>query len=344
MKTDLSKKYGHLLADFVNAEGTEEAVLTFLSGLQRHYSYSTDFFENLRIQFPSINIISTSLNDVEKELLKLILKKKEIVDQLNDQFKLINYGIENYDPLSKTISMMSLEWNRDTSDGAAQDNQTGLPQADGGGFLQTLKMLGLSIVDGPVSIKIDAIKGEIENLLGSLAARQIINLIKTGHEIEELILMLADGKYEDLQLMAEEHREVFNFHKKIDTIRNDFAETLRMVIDGRPFHDIPILVSYLEIYNRVEFQRLIIGDQNRLIPVFSIDERQYFAVNEAEGWIDALQKLIAYCLIEFVKSEKNLVCLKKCITCGRYFIARQPKTQKYCMIKCRIKRIQPVSY
>ena len=76
-------------------------------------------------------------------------------------------------------------------------------------------MLGLSIVDGPVSIKIDAIKGEIENLLGPLAAGQILNLIMAGHEIEELILKCGDDKYNDLQMLAEEHREVFNFHIKI---------------------------------------------------------------------------------------------------------------------------------
>lgn len=337
MKTDLSKKYGLLLADFVNSDSPEDAVLSFLNSLQHYLSFSTDFSEKLKDQFPSINMITTSLNDTEKELLKRILKKKEIVDQLNDQFKLINYGIENYDPLSKTISMVSLEWNRETAQSAADDNQTGLIESDAGGFLQTLKMLGLSIVDGPVSIKIDAIKGEIEDLLGPLASGQIINLINAGHEIEELILKLAEGKYNELQLLAEEHREVFDFHNKIDRIQNGCADTLRMVIADRPFHDIPPLVSYLELYNSVGFHQLIIGDKNHLIPVFSIDESQSLAVNEVEGWINALQKIIAYCLIEFVKSKKSLNCLKKCLACGRYFMARQPKTQKFCTKACRLK-------
>jgi hypothetical protein len=338
MNTDLSKKYGHLLADFVNSNGTDEAVLSFLSGLQRQFSFSMDFFESARNQFPSTNTITASLNDLEKEFLKLILKKKEIVDQLNDQFKLISYGIEDYDPLTKTISMTSLQLNRDTVGGVTGDNQTGLAEPNGGGFLQTLKMLGLSIVDGPVSIKIDAIKGEIENLLGPLAAGQILNLIMAGHEIEELILKCGDDKYNDLQMLAEEHREVFNFHIKIERFQNDCAETLRMVIDGRPFHDIPTLGSYLEIYNRVGSHRMIIGDKNRLIPVFSTDEGQFIAEDEIQGWIETLEKIIAFCLIEFLKSEKSRKHLKKCRTCSSYFIARQPKTQKFCRKRCRINK------
>ncbi|UCD79900.1 MAG: hypothetical protein JSW26_00255 [Desulfobacterales bacterium] len=341
MNSNHSKKFGHLLVDFINADSTEKALHSFLYNLQQHFSFSTDFYERIKNLFPSINIFAASLNNDEYRLLELILMKKGIVEKLNDQFKLINYSIENYDPFSRTISLISLEWNRDSAGKEEKEGQMGAPEPDGGGFLQTLNLLGLSIVDGPVSIKVDAIRSEIEELLGPLAAGQINNLIEAGHAIEELIRGLPARKYEALQSLAEEHRELINFHKKVGGIQSDCEETLRMLMGGRPYHDIPPLIAFLEKYNTAEYQRLIIADNNRLVAVFPIDERKYFAIREIEGWLDALQKVIAYCLIEFLKSAKNINYLKKCRACSRYFIARQPKRQKFCRKACREKRQPP---
>jgi len=342
MKPDHSKKLGHLLVDFINADGTENALHSFLHNLQYNFSFSTDFYQRVKNLFPSINIFAASLNRDEYKLLELLLAKNRIVEKLNDQFKLINYGIENYDPFSRTISLTSLEWNHNTAGRGEKNGGADLLEPNGSGFLQTLRLLGLSIVDGPVSIKIDAVKGEIEELLGPRAAGQISNLVEKGHEIEELISRLPDGKYETLQLLAEEHRDLLGFHKKVGGIQSDCEETLRMLMDGRPFHDIPALVEFLEIYNTDESHRLMITGNNRLVAVFSIDERKYFTIREIDGWLDALQKVIAYCLIEFLKSEKNINCLKNCRTCGRYFIARQPRIQKFCSKECRKNR-QPTA-
>ena len=233
---------------------------------------------------------------------------------------------------------MSLEWNRDTSGSLLNGEKSGSTVTDSGGFLQTLKLLGLSIADGPVTIKIDAIRAEIENLLGPVAAGQISNLISVAHEIEELIERLGEAKYEILQQLAEEQREIFDFHKKLAAIQSDCRDTLRMVIEGRSFHNIPALNGFLEIYNNVRPHRLIIGDRNRLIPVFPIDEEDYAAANGIQGWLDALQKLVAYCLVEFLKIENNRKYLKNCTACHRYYVARQPKTQKFCTPACRLNR------
>lgn len=340
MNSANSKIFGSLLVDFVNADGTENALHSFLYSLQAYFSFSSDFYERVKRLFPSINVFAASLNKDEHRLLELILMKNRIVERLNNQFKLINYGIENYDPFARTISLISLEWNRDNVTGGPRGGG-GAVGLNGGGFLQTLNLLGLSIVDGPVSIKIDVIKGEIENLLGPIAAGEITNLIEAGHAIEELVAGLRDEKYEALQSLAEEHRELIEFHKKVGDLQSDCASALTMLIDGRPYADIPALVALLDIYNTAEYQRLIITGNNRLVAVFPIDERKYFAIRQIEGWLEAVQKVIAFCLIEFLKSGKSLKYLKKCRTCGRFFIARQPNIQKFCRKECRTKRQTP---
>jgi hypothetical protein len=338
MSFDHSRKFGSLLVDFINADGAENALHAFFYDLQAYFSFSTNFYEKVKRLFPSINIFAAALNNAEYRLLELIVRKNRIVEKLNDQFKSINYCIESYDLNSRKLSLMSLEWNRDPHGKAPGKGEPGPPESGSGGFLQTLNLLGLSIVDGPVGIKIDAIRNEIEELLGPLAVGQITNLVETGHAIEELLAGLPAGKFETLESLAKEHRELMEFQERIGGIQLDCEEILSMLMDGRPYHDIPALAEFLEVYNTAEYQRLIIADNNRLVAVFPIDERKYFAINEIEGWLEAMQKVIAYCLIEFLKSGKNISYLKKCRTCSRFFIARQPKRQKFCRKECRARR------
>ncbi|CAB1085656.1 hypothetical protein D1AOALGA4SA_13140 [Olavius algarvensis Delta 1 endosymbiont] len=338
MKNDLAQKYGRLVVNFVNAGGTDDAVLSFLRNLQGCFSFSHDFYNSIKNRFPSAGSIAGGLSDDEKKLLDVILDKNEIVGELNDKLKLINYGIEHYDPRTRTISLTSLERSRDPGDGTTQEMEFGPGPALGGGFLQTLKLLGLSIADGPVAIKIDAIRAEIEEFLGPVAAGQLSSLIRSAHEIEEFLLTFGGQSYEKIELLAKEQREIFDFHKKIAAIQTDCSDTLRMITQGRPFHDIPALAKFLAIYNQAGPHRLVIGSGNRLLTVFPIDEHADFATQGIQAWQVALQRIVAYCLIEFLKPEKNIAHLKKCLTCSRFFLASRPKIQKYCNKQCRLKR------
>ena len=90
-------------------------------------------------------------------------------------------------------------------------------------------------------------------------------------------------------------------HNKIAAIQSDCGDILKMFVESRSFHDIPILVDYLEIYNNAGPHRLVIGAENQLLPVFPIDEYENVAADGIQGWLGALQKLIAYSLIEFFK-------------------------------------------
>jgi len=332
------KKYGQFLVDFANADGTENAVLACFNNLQQNFSFPPDFYDMVKNLYPSLNVISALLSNADKKLLEQILIKSAILTRLNEQFKPINYAIENYDPLSRTVSLMSLEWNRDSNGGISEDNQIGHDDPGGGGFLQTLKLLGLSIVDGPVTIQIDVVKGEIKSLLGSQAADQLNQLMEVGHVIEDLFTDLDEGRYEELHLLAEEHREVIYFHNKIGGVQTDCRQTLDMVIEGRPFREIPPFANFLNIYNNAGARQLTIDDNNRLVAGSPVEEGEYLAIKEIDGWFEVLQKDIAYCLIEFFKSEKSRNYLKKCRTCRRYFMASQPKIQKFCTTQCRLDR------
>ena len=333
MNTVAHRKYGQFLVDFVNAEDTENAVLSCFYNLQHNFSFGPDFYEAAKISFPSINKISSRLNTGDKKLLEQILKKNTIIQDLDEQFSSIDYAIENYDPVSRTVSLMSLEWKRDANDDPPQADRNGSRDS---GFLQTLKMLGLSIVDGPITIKIDAIRSEIETLLGSQATDQISRLVHVGHAIEELMLDLNPGRYEELHLLAEDYHEVVDIYQKIEVIQSDCRQILDVEIEGRPFNEIPALADFVDIYNESGIHRVTIGEGDCLAVEKPFNERKYFAVKKIGDWFDIVREDTAYCLIEFLKSDKSRRYLKKCRTCCKYFIARQPHIQKYCTRQCRL--------
>ena len=340
MNNGFDKKYGQFIVDFANAEGTENALLACFVNLQQNFQFPPDFYEMAKNLFPSINVISVLLDNHDKKLLEQIFKKNAVINSLNEQLQPIKYTIENYDPLSRTVSLMSLEWNRENNGDLSGDDQFGQDSSGGGGFLQTLKLLGLSIVDGPMTIQIDAISGEIETLLGAQTADQFHQLMKIGIVIEELISELDERRYQELQLLAQEHREVIDFHHKMEEVQTDCRQILDMEIEGKPFAEIPALATYLDIYNKAGVNPLIITENNCLTTEFAINERKYLTIKDIEGWLDVLLTDTAYCLIEVLKSAKSRKRLKKCRTCSKYFMARQPHIQKFCTRQCRLDQPQ----
>ena len=83
MKPDLSKNYGRILVDFVNTADTDTATLSLFNHLQGYFSFSLDFYERVKTQFPSIEPIATGLGGDEKKLLETILKINEIIEVNN---------------------------------------------------------------------------------------------------------------------------------------------------------------------------------------------------------------------------------------------------------------------
>ncbi len=338
MKNRLEKKYGQFFIDFVNSDTTENAILSFLINLQQQFSFSDDFCNLVKNLYPSINGIASLLGQSDQTLLDLILKKNGIINRLNDRFKVINYAVESYNPFSENISLISLEWNRGNNGGLPSDDQQDGHDSDGG-FLETLKLLGLSIVDGPVLIKLDAVKNEIEALLGQQAAECLDQLAAIGCRIADSTADVDKSRYEELNLLAVEHREVVEFHSQIEGIQIDCKQILEMVIEGQPYDQIPNFDRYLKLFNNVGSHRVKINGGNQLTSVSLFEEHRYLAIKEVDAWLQEILNAMAFCLIEYLRSDKSRNYLKKCVTCRQYFIARQPRTQKFCRKACRLNSV-----
>lgn len=335
MPTVIDKQFGQLFVDFANADTTENAVISYFENLHRYFSFSDEVCHLVKNLYPSLNGIAALLGRTEKALLELILRKNGIINRLNDQFKAIKYRVESYDPLSGNISLISLAWNRRRNGDLPENDYMGRDDCSGG-FLETLKMLGLSIVDGPVIIKIDAVKNEIEGLLGLEAADCLNQLIDIGCIIATSAADVDKDRYKELNLLAEEHREVVNFHSRLEGIQTECKQILDMIIEGRPYSQIPNFDHYLELFNNFGSHRMVINGDDCLMPVSLFEENRYLAIREVDSWLQEISNAMAYCLIEFLKTGKSRNYFKKCPTCQRYFIAKQPRTQKFCNKECRL--------
>jgi len=331
----LAKQHGKLLVDFANAEDTDEACLSFLSNIPTLFSATHKAVDQIKKTFPLLGSGSGLPGGSDQELLELLLEKKRLIAELNERFSEINYAIDDYDPLKSTLSLMSLDWERGAVDPLQEGETLDTENFDNGGFLQTFKMLGLSIVDGPVTIKIDAIKEEVETRMGANTLAQINQLARVGHTISELMTGADKERFNDLNTISEESQKIIKLHKKIENIQTECKKLLNPVIAGHSLNQNPALSHFLAIYNDMQINRITIGDNDGLIQVLPINENIFLDVKEIGDWYDVLLHTLAYCVVGFFESRRAKKNLRNCLQCEKYFIAKQGN-QKFCVAACRL--------
>ena len=331
----LAKKHGKLLVDFTNAEDTDEACLSFLGNIHSLFPVTPKAVDQIKKTFPLLGSASGLPGGSDKVLLELLLEKKRLIAKLNERFSEINYAIDDYDPLKSTLSLMSLDWERAAVDPLQECDTLDAENFDNGGFLQTFKMLGLSIVDGPVTIKIDAIKEEVETRMGSNTLAQINQLARIGHTISELTTEADKERFNDLKTISEGSQKIIKLHKKIEHIQTQCKNLLNPVIAGHRLNQNPALSSFLAIYNDMQINQITIGDDDGLIHVLPINETMFLNIKDISEWYDVLLLALAYCVVGFFESRRAQKTLRNCLQCEKYFIAKQGN-QKFCAPACRL--------
>jgi hypothetical protein len=331
----VAKKHGKLLVDFANAEDTDEACISFLGYAHSLFSFTPNAVNQIKKAFPMRGSSSGLLGALNKKLLELFLEKKQLISELNERFSEINYAIDDYDPLNSTLSLVSLDWERGAADALQEGDTFDAENFSKGGFLQTFKILGLSIVDGPVTIKIDAIKDEVETRMGSNTLAQINQLARIGHTISELMAGVDENRFNDLNALSIENQKIIELHKKLENIQTECKKLLNSVIAGHSLSQNPALSHFLAIHNAMQTYQIVIGDDDCLIPVSPIKEKMFLEVKEIVDWYGVLLNAFSYCVVTFFKSTTARRFVGNCLQCEKYFIAKRGN-QKFCAKGCRI--------
>jgi len=329
------KKLGRILVDFVNAATIDEACFSYFDHIRNLFSFGPSFENQIKKAFPSPRSFAEPLNEIEKALLEFILKESTILQYLNQQFSRIDYELESYDPHNRTISLVSLKWERDDAKDLMNDAGRQGVRLNSGGFLDSLMLLGLSAVDGPISVKIDAIKDEIKDIMEPDTQDQIKQLIEVGHSIDELACEFSEKRLKHLYDLAPARLAIVGLQAKIEKIRAETRSIFEMITAGKALGEIPAFLNLLEIYNSMPKNQVALGDNDVMITVPPIHESKYLRIDAVQDWPDVLADDFVYCLVEFFRHEKGRKYLRKCQACHNYFVPNRLNIQKFCKPKCR---------
>lgn len=330
-KNVLAKKYGQAVIDFANAGDTDEACFGFFDNLQSLFAFTPEVANQIKHAFPALGSRAGLSDGLNQKLAELLLEKKRLLFKLNERFAGMNYSIEDYDALKRTLNLVSLDWERDRRDRDALDTAN----SGGAGFLETFKLLGLSIVDGPITVKIDAITDEIEASMGSEALEQIRELAGIGHTIAELTNGLDEQRLDELNFLSEENRKIIKLHRKIEKVQSECRDLLDSASVGQRLNQIPALSHFLAIHNGMQTDKMVIGDDDCLLTVGPVDETTFLGVGQIGGWYDVLLKGISFCVVAFFKSRPASRLVRRCRQCRKYYLAKL-SNQLYCAKACRL--------
>ena len=111
-----------------------------------------------------------------------------------------------------------------------------------------------------------------------------------------------------------------------------------MIAAGHALYDIPVLLEFLQIYNSMQSNEVVIGDDDALVSLAPISEKNYLLIDDINGWYEPFSNEIAFWTIEYFRNEKNRHYLQKCPECSSFFIPYRPGKQKFCRKQCRLNR------
>jgi hypothetical protein len=331
------KVQGKILIDFANADSTDAACLTYLENIQALISFQPGFARRIQKTFPSLQSFLKPLNQTERTHLEFIANESKILADLNARFLNIDYELTGYDYYHRTLSLMSMKWERRTSDNETSDTASGREADGSSGFLNTLKMLGISAVDGPIAVKIDAIADEIRDHMGKKTMDQITKLMNIGRNIDELTSGFSEERLNLLQDLTRQFQAINNFHKQIENLQVRLRDILEMIAAGKALRDIPALLEFLQVYNSMQPNEVVISDDDALVSLAPISEENYLLIKDVNGWHESFFNEITFWTIEFFRNEKNRHYIQKCPACSNFFIPYRPGKQKFCRKRCRLK-------
>jgi hypothetical protein len=273
---------GKILVDFANAETTNSACNTYFNNIKNLFNFSSKFDEHIKAVFPSLDSCFEPLNKTEKSLAELIIRESTLKDYLNQQFIPIDYELETYDPFNNALNLVSLKWDRNLSEAASEKTALLDENRQSIGFLESLKGLGVSAVDGPISIKIDALMDEINDLMGSTAVSKIRELMDLGRKIDILTTDFTEQRLKELYELCEVIRNILKLHSKVEKLQADIKTILETVATDKSLTKSTIFLSFIDRYNSLPKGELLISENDVLVQMPPINENSYFQIDNIE--------------------------------------------------------------
>ncbi len=313
---------GRLVVDFVNPETTDEVGLKYFQNIQKVFGFTSGFIDKAKVQFPTIDNFNNLMNDVEKQCFQLILNKIDIELEI---MAAIHGVFLYYDIYSKKIRIGE-SFTHYSKDGLC------FGKTDHKEKIISVKKLKEMIEKGPTEAG--------SKLKKTDALKNLPILEKTSEKILALKGISKKRYYEILEY-KEYYRNLNMEHWKIQNIQKLLKILLNDIIHGNSLSDSNILKKILLKYNQIPKVKVIISnegtiqDSSPFSEDFFIDRKNrsvYEYTSQVYDWP------ISYCLVEYLRDQKNLDYLKKCGQCNCFFIAKDTRRQ-FCYEPKKCKKI-----
>ena len=337
--TDQERLLGQAVVDFVNAENTDEAAFQHFRKIQQIAGFPPTFAERAKKVFPSIAPYM-ALRVSEKKLIEKIIEERRQNIRLNEQLKNMNdCYLEDYDWKNMTLFFRQVHLIESLVDGERE----------------------VDVLEGEAfELHLDEIEHKAKERFGKTLNVSVIQelrrLMKLGSKIFELKSSLDDSRIRKLFELAQEYERTVRIHRSIGQIQKDLRSILNNIIRGKHLKKNHLFVGFLETYNRIQKSKVYLTNEDLLSIGLPFDEKAYFHLDgfpETEyssQWPARFRDDLAYCLIEFLISEKNRYYIYRCRgggedffapSCDKIFIARKLyKTASglyFCSDACRLK-------
>jgi phage FluMu protein Com len=299
---DKLKKHGKLFCDFANAKTTDDILTSFFSNVQSVFNFSSDFTEKALIKYPTIEKTIGKLSDADNELLKMFLKRDEILISCNSAFNRTYFFIDKYDPIDSVfnISEMELYYDKTMDEPDYIEKPSIIPLAE------IDKLIGQLDEDLPL----DEIKNDLMALVNICNQIHERKLGRKTHCVE-------------IENISKDYKGIKGLHNHLRTTQEKLKTILLQIIETENAYESEGFRSMLSRYNYIDKKILIINqDKDRLIEKDIFVENDFLKDIGKMPYQDFFNAPISYCFIEYLKhseyrgKERLTVCQK----CNDIFI------------------------
>ncbi|MBN1932311.1 MAG: hypothetical protein JW786_11970 [Desulfobacterales bacterium] len=331
-----TRMMGQLVIDFVNAENSDEAGLTYLANLQKIFDFPEDFVEEAQGNFPRIYNYKSVLNEEETDALKCIVQKDLVANIVLDEYFVLGVtGVETEEVFSNTTGE------------SLYTQIVPITKQEASHFIKRF-----IVENWGDSLSITANLQDIHDKIEPLLRKE-----RRGDGVQEVKSLLADFQYLDAKLIQHKKRinpEKFSTiekfanifsqnyieHKEMLSISTTLREVIIDIINNKKIVPSSFLNFFLVFYNLISWGKVYLAEDGLLVEELPFTESN-FQRDKIEQTPLYLKEYycqpISYCLINFLKNRDNLKLLHKCQNCGKFYISKTLRESIFCHgDKCRL--------
>lgn len=320
-------RYGKLVWDFANSKTTDDILTSFFENLQSAFYFSNDFATKALKRFPTEKMTIDTLSIEEKKLLRMLLRRNNILKSCNDTFHSGSYHIDHYDPIASIFKI--------TKSTCMCGDDINAPET-----IEETILIPLT----EINEFIDKPEIEIDHLYGLCGIGVHINrLVELCIKIEA-IKTEATTHFTKIEKMAEAYPSIYELHKHVKVTQKNLKHVILQIIEADNAYEITGFKSILSRYNTIQKTKYVVNEDKNLVEIGPFMENYFLDGDSLSHKDQIFNAPISYCLVEFLKkpgySGKERISECKLCHCN-FSKSKLSDKQVYCPVCSRKNKMTP---